>query len=257
MAPKRQRSASVGPDAAASISAASDSYAIRFLVHGSGIVKQQYQLTAPATVADLSNAIIANPGKFKGEFSVERGVRIFTIQEEQLSTDYVFYTSDHELKIRLPPRPAQKREPAAQKAKKMEKKETINPTQAFFDWSAFTGAGPRLFLEYSNVKYAREGFVNQASNFLEDIIGMLKKKKEEANKAREAAIALASVWDNDEEEEEPDEEEELLRVEKEPEDNPLDESDVVPFKAKTNKNKTKGENKASEDELEEHVGKKN
>ena len=37
----------------------------------------------------------------------------------------------------------------------------------------------------------------------------------------------------DEQKEGPDEEEELLLVEKEPEDNPLDESDVVPFKSKT------------------------
>ena len=76
MASKRQRSASVAPDAAAS-SAASGSHTIRFLVHGSGTVKQQYELTAPATVPDLSIAIIAKPGRFKGEFSVERGVRMF------------------------------------------------------------------------------------------------------------------------------------------------------------------------------------
>ena len=73
-----------------------------------------------------------------------------------------------------PPRPAQKREPAAQKAKKMEKKETSNPTQASFD----TGGndedpqrvywdGAKVSFEYSSVKYAKEGCVNQAAYFFE------------------------------------------------------------------------------------------
>ena len=100
------------------------------------------------------------------------------MQEEELPASHVFentiFTSSRSASPPPPPRPAQKREPAAQKAKKMEKKETSNPTQASFD----TGGndedpqrvywdGAKVSFEYSSVKYAKEGCVNQAAYFFE------------------------------------------------------------------------------------------
>ena len=99
MAPKKQRSASVAPDAAASSSSGAQADTIRFLVHGSGFLKQPYQLTAPVTVEDFSKGIIANPGKFKGEFSVERGVRTLTMEDAELPTSHVFEKTVYELKM--------------------------------------------------------------------------------------------------------------------------------------------------------------